>query len=445
MTAEASAPMPEPVAEIIVREKERIVARWPLAPGEYRLGAAAENDLRLDFRGVSARHARIIVRGQEVLIEDLGSRFGTRRSGEAITGAVPLSVWRPAEIGDLRLEAVPLPPRVTSELPAATLPRDVGLVGHPPSAPVQVPVPANPAPTKTAPSPALWLFPALALLVALALAVFAGAQWRAARERAAAKRAEAALRNVQQQLLATRLAQQRQSETAPPPAAPAQAAGNLDDAFHGRLESFRQQPGWKSTRLRKLSAKSYALDLSELDTASLATLRGLPITELNLAHCDLTALPDLKGFALRRLVLTGTRVADLAPLRGQPLEELLIDETPVADLTSLANLPLRELSLRETPVRDLAPLGGLPLRALDLRDHSGLPDYRPLLACRFLEVLYAPVDADIYCLREHPALKLLAIRTPQSPEPRAVDGPLPADAFWRKYGDLLQQRAARKK
>jgi hypothetical protein len=57
-------------------------------------------------------------------------------------------------------------------------------------------------------------------------------------------------------------------------------------------------------------------------------------------------------------------------------------------------------------------------------------------------VLYAPVDADIYCLREHPALKLLAIRTPESPKPGAVDGPLPASAFWSKYGELLRHRGA---
>ena len=97
------------------------------------------------------------------------------------------------------------------------------------------------------------------------------------------------------------------------------------------------------------------------------------------------------------------------------------------------------LKLQGAPVTDLAPLAGMPLQTLDLRDHDGVRDFRlPLLECRRLTELYAPAGADLDCLRGHPALRLIARRTPASPEPGAVDGPLPVSAFWDKYGDRIR-------
>jgi hypothetical protein len=437
------------VIEIIARRKSgAVVARWPLAPGEYTLGASSGSDLRLETPGVSRKHARIVVREGEVLIEDLGSRFGTRRGGKLLEGPVPFTVNSPVEIGDVRLEAEPLIARPPFNLPVATR---VGQSAVPPPAEKsQSPAPAsaderpqNEPPIERKSPPTLgWKVALFAVLIAAGAFGFLLLQRVRLAEEAAAlqrtradgehQRAEAA-----QTALDSLLAQQRPADAAALGGTPE----DPDNALSAQLESLRRLPGWNSSRLRRLSPKAYALDLSELEVRDLSALRGLPITDLSLAQCDLSALPDLGGLALRRLVLTGTRIADLLPLRGQPIEELIIDQTRVADLTPLAGLPLQELSLRETPVRDIAPLGGLPLRALDLRDHSGILDYRPLLACRQLESLYAPVDADLYCLREHPALKLLAIRTPQMPRPGAVDGPFPVSAFWLKYGDMMKQRA----
>jgi pSer/pThr/pTyr-binding forkhead associated (FHA) protein len=97
------------VVEIIARRKSgAVVARWPLAPGENIFGASSGSDLRLETPGVSRKHARIVVREGEVLIEDLGSRFGTRRGGKLLEGPVPFTVKSPVEIGDVRLEAEPL-------------------------------------------------------------------------------------------------------------------------------------------------------------------------------------------------------------------------------------------------------------------------------------------------------------------------------------------------
>ncbi len=337
--------MPDPVAEITVRRIDGgILVQWPLAPGEYTLGGLRDNDLQLDERGVSGHHARLRVGASGVIIEDLGSRYGTKRDGMLIVEPVPVTKFRPVKIGNLMIEAEPLEPRRISKLPMATLPADAGLVAR--------------------------------------------------------------------------------SVVPPPP---------------DLLRSYRSQPGWSDTRLRLLLGGSHRLDLSGLALGELGALRGLPVSELDLSYCGLTTLAELRGFSLRRLVLTGNALRDLAPLRGQPLEELHLDETGVANLAPLAGLPLTTLKLHGTPVTDLAPLAGMPLQTLDLRDHDGIRDFRPLLECRLLTVLYAPAAADLDCLRGHPALRLIALRTPVSPGPGAVDGPLPAGAFWDRYGDRIRR------
>lgn len=56
-----------------LRVGERII---PLADGEYVLGRAADCDIILDDSDASRRHARVVVRDQAVVIEDLASRNG---------------------------------------------------------------------------------------------------------------------------------------------------------------------------------------------------------------------------------------------------------------------------------------------------------------------------------------------------------------------------------
>lgn len=342
----AAPSVPDPVAEVTVRRTDGgILVRWPLAAGEYTLGGLRDNDLQLDERGVSGHHARLRVGEGGVIIEDLGSRYGTKRDGMLIVEPVPVTKFRPVKIGNLVIEAEPLEPWRISKLPMATLPADSRLV-----APRVVPE--------------------------------------------------------------------------PPP---------------DLLRPYRSQPGWSDTRLRLLLGGSHRLDLSGLALGGLGALRGMPVSELDLSYCALITLSGLRGFSLRRLVLTGNTLRDLTPLRGQPLEELYLDETGVADLAPLAGLPLTTLKLHGAPVTNLAPLAGMPLHTLDLRDHDGIRDFRPLLACPLLTVLYAPASAELDCLRRHPALRLIALRTPASPEPGAVDGPLPVRAFWDRYGDRIRR------
>jgi DNA-binding winged helix-turn-helix (wHTH) protein len=62
----------------------------PLAPGENVIGRDPRAVISLASRDVSRRHARIVVDGASVVLEDLGSRNGTYLGGSRITGKVAL-------------------------------------------------------------------------------------------------------------------------------------------------------------------------------------------------------------------------------------------------------------------------------------------------------------------------------------------------------------------
>jgi len=56
----------------------------PLSEGENLIGRDPEARIRIDIGGVSRRHARILVNGADVTIEDLGSKNGTYLRGRRI-------------------------------------------------------------------------------------------------------------------------------------------------------------------------------------------------------------------------------------------------------------------------------------------------------------------------------------------------------------------------
>jgi DNA-binding winged helix-turn-helix (wHTH) protein len=62
-----------------------------LGPGENVLGRVDEGVVWIESSSVSRRHARILVDGASVLLEDLGSKNGTFLRGERISGPTPLA------------------------------------------------------------------------------------------------------------------------------------------------------------------------------------------------------------------------------------------------------------------------------------------------------------------------------------------------------------------
>jgi DNA-binding winged helix-turn-helix (wHTH) protein len=74
-----------------------------LHAGETVIGRGDDADLPLDSVQVSRRHARIVVSGGRALLEDLGSKNGTRLNGRLVSGPTPLSPLDVIVVGTIRL------------------------------------------------------------------------------------------------------------------------------------------------------------------------------------------------------------------------------------------------------------------------------------------------------------------------------------------------------
>jgi hypothetical protein len=64
--------------------------RWPLASDVVTIGRGSENDIIVDDREVSRRHAQVRHDAGRFVLVDLGSKNGTRVNGVPVASAVPL-------------------------------------------------------------------------------------------------------------------------------------------------------------------------------------------------------------------------------------------------------------------------------------------------------------------------------------------------------------------
>jgi DNA-binding winged helix-turn-helix (wHTH) protein len=74
-----------------------------LDQGETILGRSHNATLFIDDEGVSRRHARIAISGDDVVVEDLGSKNGTTVNGNRITGATRIEDASTIRIGSVTL------------------------------------------------------------------------------------------------------------------------------------------------------------------------------------------------------------------------------------------------------------------------------------------------------------------------------------------------------
>jgi DNA-binding winged helix-turn-helix (wHTH) protein len=89
-----------PVAYRLVIEDREVA----LAQGENLLGRVDEGVAWLESPTVSRRHARILVDGEQVLLEDLDSKNGTFVRGQRITAPTPLSGGEVFRLGRVSIE-----------------------------------------------------------------------------------------------------------------------------------------------------------------------------------------------------------------------------------------------------------------------------------------------------------------------------------------------------
>ena len=76
-----AAPTPRGVGYYLVWDLRQV----PLADGDNVLGRGGDASIWIDAPGVSRHHARILIRGGEATVEDLGSKNGTYVAGTAVT------------------------------------------------------------------------------------------------------------------------------------------------------------------------------------------------------------------------------------------------------------------------------------------------------------------------------------------------------------------------
>jgi DNA-binding winged helix-turn-helix (wHTH) protein len=75
--------------------------QFPLMVGEYVIGRDPDVEIRLDASTVSRQHARLVVGADGAVLEDLGSKNGTRRGGERVWGRVALADGDAIHVGSL--------------------------------------------------------------------------------------------------------------------------------------------------------------------------------------------------------------------------------------------------------------------------------------------------------------------------------------------------------
>ncbi len=89
-----------PVSHWLAWEKLQI----PLADPENLVGRQPGSAVWLDLPSVSRRHARILIAGDQVTLEDLGSKNGTYLNGELVRMPVGLSDGDELRIGSVQVK-----------------------------------------------------------------------------------------------------------------------------------------------------------------------------------------------------------------------------------------------------------------------------------------------------------------------------------------------------
>jgi len=103
--AAEAAPGAETRAGGVVLTSHRLVAaggEFDLDEGENLIGRDSDCTVRIRSTTVSRHHARILVRGDQVLVEDLGSKNGTFLSGARVERPTPLKDGDALQIGSIR-------------------------------------------------------------------------------------------------------------------------------------------------------------------------------------------------------------------------------------------------------------------------------------------------------------------------------------------------------
>lgn len=88
--------------------------------GANLIGRSPECQVQIPSSGVSRRHSRIVVAGEQAVLEDLGSKNGTRVRGRRITAPTPLADGEEILLGHETVQFVAPPPGASTETEEAS-------------------------------------------------------------------------------------------------------------------------------------------------------------------------------------------------------------------------------------------------------------------------------------------------------------------------------------
>lgn len=88
------------------------------------IGRVEDNAFQIAEPSVSSHHCEILLRGNDVIVNDLNSTNGTFVNGEKVTGEAPVKPGQILRLGsvELRLETEGMPPVAATPAPAAAAP-----------------------------------------------------------------------------------------------------------------------------------------------------------------------------------------------------------------------------------------------------------------------------------------------------------------------------------
>ena len=98
---------PRPPRQLVVTEGELAGTQIPLGDTPIRIGRAPDSTLVITDDYASGRHAQLVPRGDQWLVEDLGSTNGTYLGRAKVAGPTPLPAGVPIRIGRTSIELRP--------------------------------------------------------------------------------------------------------------------------------------------------------------------------------------------------------------------------------------------------------------------------------------------------------------------------------------------------
>jgi DNA-binding winged helix-turn-helix (wHTH) protein len=109
---------PDAMLELVLPARFRLVSaegETDLVDGDHLIGRADDCRLRIQSTTVSRHHARVSVRGDEVLLEDLGSKNGTWVSGRKVDKPMPLKGGDEIQVGSITVRFAISSPLATTD------------------------------------------------------------------------------------------------------------------------------------------------------------------------------------------------------------------------------------------------------------------------------------------------------------------------------------------